>query len=532
MVELSNENLNTAPNTQNDVINDGDSKNLKKYNDAKNDENQNKNAEKQNKPKLKEKNSFRYIIFAISILIMIGFRLIPATENLSSSAFAVIGVFIGTLILWLTISIDWPSLLCVLALGTIDGLTLKGLFMSSFGSDTFVFLLCTFICTYALSTTNIIKKVSVWFITNKLSKKGPWWFVTMFTFSIILLGMFISPSVLFVVLLPILYEIYESVGIKKGSKLGTMLMLILAFSVSISSGMTPIAHVFPIISIGIYEKLTGMVLSYAKYMAIAIPVGLLASIFMILMFKFLLRPNMSELNIKNLDNFEKSEKLTKRDAVILTIFAGMVLLWILPSLLQNILPNFYKIVNGFGTAFPALIGVILMSLIKIENKPLVTIGEACKKGVPFSSLIMCAGTLALSSAITSDAIGIKSFLVNNMSSVLSNLSPILLLIIFAIWAMLQTNVSSNMVTATVVTTIAVPILQSINSGVILPVAVVIIGMLSAFAFATPPSMPHIAIASSSDYATTKDTLLYGLILAIMSVILSVAVGYAIGLLIF
>ena len=169
---------------------------------------------------LKNNNIFRYSIIFVSILIIILFKFIPAPSGLTQSGMAVLGAFLGTLILWLTISIDWPSLLCILALGILPELSFKNLFMSSFGSDTFVFLLCTFICTYAISTTNIIKKVAIWFVSNRLAKKGPWWFACMFFFSVILLGMFISPSVLFVVLLPILDEIYKITKIEKGSKVG------------------------------------------------------------------------------------------------------------------------------------------------------------------------------------------------------------------------------------------------------------------------------------------------------------------------
>lgn len=486
----------------------------------------------QNNSNLKENKIFRYSMIALSLTIMIVARFIPG-GNLSSSAISVIGIFLGTLILWLTISIDWPSILCILMLGTVNGLSFGNLFKNSFGSDTFVFLLCTFICTYALSTTNVIKKISIWFITNKLAKKGPWWFVTMYTFSIIILGMFISPSVLFVMLLPILNEIYKNCNIQKGSKIGTMLMLILAFGVSISSGMTPIAHVFPIISMGIYETATGLVISYAEYMLIAIPIGLITTILMLLVFRFILRPNMDELKLDNINNLDTSTKLNKRDIWTLIIFITMVLLWILPSLLKGIWPAFYNLINGYGTAFPALIGVVIMSLIKIENKPLVSIGEACKNGVPFSSLIMCAGTLALSYALMSDAVGLKVFLNSNLSASLGSLPAYALLIIFVIWATLQTNVSSNMVTATLVTSVAVPLLQNVTMGsTILPIATILIGMLSAYAFATPPSMPHIAIACSSEYVTTKQALLYGSIIGFIAILLSISMGYGLGLLIF
>ena len=80
----------------------------------------------------------------------------PPLDGLNQNAMAVIGTFLGVLILWLTISIDWPSFLCILSLGTISGLDFKSVFSVSFGSDTFIFLLSAFICTYALSKTSLI----------------------------------------------------------------------------------------------------------------------------------------------------------------------------------------------------------------------------------------------------------------------------------------------------------------------------------------------------------------------------------------
>lgn len=482
--------------------------------------------------KTNKAHAFKYIIMIIAVLIIIGFRFIPSTPSLSSSAFAVIGTFIGVLMLWLFVSIDWPSLLCILVLGTIDGLNLKSILSVSFGSDTFVFLLCTFICTYALSKTNIIKKIAIKFITNKFAKKGPWYFIAMFFASVIFIGMFVSPSVLFVMLLPILEQIYSICNIQKGSKEGAMLMMGMAFCVSISSGMTPIAHVFPILSMGVYEAITNTVISYGSYMAIAIPTGILLAVMLILVFKFILRPDVSKLKNINTDLIVKEDKkIDKQDIMVLCVFAFMILLWVLPSLLQNSV-HFFKVLNNFGSAFPALIGVCLLCVLRSNNKPVLSISDACKNGVPFSALIMCAGTLALSSALTSDVIGLKVFLINNISTSLGGISNVLLFVIFALWAITQTNLSSNMVTATLVATVAVPVLLS--SGGIVPVQVVIIviGMLASFAFATPPSMPHIALAASSEWVTTKRILCYGSVVAVLSFLLAVALGLSIGILIF
>ena len=92
-----------------------------------------------------------------------------------------------------------------------------------------------------------------------------------------------------------------------------------------------------------------------------------------------------------------------------------------------------------------------------------------------------------------------------------------------------------MVTATVVATVALPIILATSISGTLNIAIIcacLIGMLSAFAFMTPPSMPHIAIASSSEWSNAKHFLLYGTILAVFAFILSISFGYVIGLAIF
>lgn len=478
--------------------------------------------------KLKENKLFRCIVIPICIAFTLFFRFIPAPYGLSQDAMGVFGIFIGCLILWLTIGIDWPSLLCIFALGLLDNLKFGTLFQQSFGNSTFIFLLFTFVCTYAISKTSLIKRISIWFISNKLARRSGWWFSILFLLSVLVLGCFISPSVLFVIILPILKEILQMAKVEKGEKSGKMLMMGLAFTVSISSGMTPIAHVFPILSM----NAAGISVGYGKYMLFAVPIGIIVFALMLLMFRLFLKPDMSKL--KNVDVVELKKELppiNKAEIISLIIFIFVILLWIIPSLFQNIAPEFYNFINQYGTAMPPILGTILLCVINIDGKPLVKIDDAMKNGVPWASLIMCAGTLALGYAISNDAIGIKQFLQTNLSTSLSSVSSIALLIIFVVWAMLQTNLSSNMVTATLVATVASGILSSITNSLNINAVICLIGMVSAYAFATPPSMPHIAIAAGSEYADTKSLLIYGSILMFVATIIIVCAGYPLASLI-
>lgn len=51
----------------------------------------------------------------------------------------VLGIFIGTLILWLTTAIDWPSILCLAGLAFVPEQKMNGILASSFGNSTFAY---------------------------------------------------------------------------------------------------------------------------------------------------------------------------------------------------------------------------------------------------------------------------------------------------------------------------------------------------------------------------------------------------------
>lgn len=478
----------------------------------------------------KAKTTKRYLLILASLAIIFGVGFIPAPAGMNQLGMRVLGIFLGSLLLWLTVSIDWPSLLCIAALGLIPQLGgFKGVFVSSFGGETFAFLMCTFLCTYALSKTPFLKRCALWFITSPMARKSPWMFVITFLSAVIVIGCFMSPSVLFVVFLPILEEICSTLHLKKGDKIAEMLMIGLAFCVSISAGMTPIAHVFSIMAMGFYEKATGMVIGYAEYMGFAVPVGIIVTVLLLLMFKFLMRPNMEKLKGIDFERLKGDMKpMDAKEKTVLGIFILVVALWVLPSLLKPIAPTICNTISSWGTAAPPMFGIFLYSILVFDGKPALNFVEGMKNGVPWPSLIMAAGTLAVGSAMTNPEVGLTDWLVTTLGPMLQTVSPILLVFILTAWACLQTNFSSNMVTVTVVTNVAIPLLLATNGAVSAPAVVAIIGMMSAYAFATPPAMPHIAIAAGSGWTNTSSLMKYGFLFMAITTIVTVAVGYPIA----
>lgn len=470
----------------------------------------------------------RTVAIAAALGCMFLFRLLPPIPTLGASGMQVLGVFLGALILWLAVSIDWPSILCMGALALVPELSMGGLLSASFGNSTFAFLMFTFLCTYALSQTPFIRRCALAFTGSTFAKRGPWMLTLSFFASVLFVGSFISPTVLFVIYLPILEEMYAVLGLEKGGKAAGMLMVGLVVCCGISSGMTPIAHVFPLMALDYYTVATGLSISYVAYMAFAIPVGLVTFGLCMLVFRFVMRPDMGAVKNSGMKALQKDlPPMNRREKSILAIFFAVVVLWVMPDLVTNLLPGFSGFFKGLGTAFPPLLGVVALSVATYEGKPLLNFAEGMSKGVPWSALVMAAGTLALGSALTNADIGLTSALGNALGPIASGMPALAMVALFVLWAAVQTNLSSNMVTVTVVTAIAIPICLA-APGVSTPAVSALIGMMASYAFAFPPAMPCVAIAGASGWTTAGTLARYGSLVALLAVAVAVLLGYPIA----
>lgn len=474
----------------------------------------------------------RNLTITIALILMIFSRFMPPLMNISASMWQVIGIFIGTLILWMTISIDWPSILCMAMIAFVPEIKINQIFASSFGNSTFAFLLFTFMCTYALSKTTFIRRVALYFLNTKMARKGGWYFLFLYFLSVLCLGAFISPTVLVVVLIALTKEIFAILQLEKGNSCASMMMMGMVFTSGIAAGMTPIAHVFPLMSMSFYQNIVGESVSYFKYMLVGIPVALLSFGVMLLMFKWLYRPCVSELQSVDIASLKEDlPPLNRREQYIIGIFGLVIALWVLPELLKGVLPDVYTWINSYGTAMPPMLGALALFIITVDNQPLLDFKDALSNGIPWASLVMVAGTLTLASALTNEDIGFVHWITQGITPLVQNVSPIILVLVFLLWTSIETNLSSNMVTVSVVCTVAIPLtlaLPNINTEAL----AILIGMMASYAFATPPAMATIAFVLGTGYTTTKEMAKYGFILMVLTTLFATFIGYPLGCLIF
>ena len=472
--------------------------------------------------------------FWLVVSLAAGFlvRSLSAPAPLTQEGLAVLGIFLTSLMMWITISIDWPSLITVLLLGFLPsfgfGETLKG----TLGNTTVAFLLFTFMLVYPLSQTHFVRRCTVSFITNRVARRGPWSFVTFLLFAVTFMGLFISPSVLFVAFMPFLEDIFQVLEVKKGSPTGNMIMLGTAFCISLSSGMTAIGHVWPTMAIGYYTAATGRDVNQFQYMAMGIPTGIVLVLLLLLVFKFVFRPaDIGEISpSKAMALRGMVPKADRKEWIILGTMALTVLLWVGPSLVKGFDPGLYKMVSKWTTAMPPLLGCIILFIARDKGQPIMNFREVMTKGVLWASIIMTGAATMLGSALTHNGMGVKEWLSGMLAPIAGGLPAFGLILFFVAWCILETNFSSNIVTTTVVSAVALSVCQALPAGILSVGAVVcLIGFGAGICNMTPAGQSTInTVAICSGWTTAKDMFIWGGVFAILAVLTMTFVGYPIG----
>ena len=481
---------------------------------------------------MKKKDTKSTLVLILALVVIIGSRFIPGAAGLSADAIAVLGVFFGSLIMWIGLSIDWPSMITLLALGLIPVFGFSSTFAGAFGNTTVAFLIFTFALVYPLAKTNFVRRCTVSFITNRIARKGPWYFVCFLLAAVTFMGLFISPSVLFVAFMPFLEDIYSVLGIKKGGKTGNMIMMGTAFCISLSSGMTAIGHVWPTMAIGYYTAATGNDVNQFQYMAMGIPTGIILIALLILVFKFLYRPD----DIQDIQP-EKAMNLRgtvppadTREKIILAVMFLTVFLWVGPSFIKGILPDVYTMVNGWSTAMPPLLGCIILFIAKTDGERIMNFKEVTSKGILWGSILMTAAATQLGSCLTNADVGISEWLTATLQPLTSNLPVIGMILFFMTWAVVETTFSSNIVTTTVVSAVALSVLTALPAGSVNVGAVVcMVGFAAAICNMTPAGQSTVnTVAIGSGWTDTKSMFIWGGIFAVMGILVLTFIAYPLG----
>ncbi len=438
------------------------------------------------------------------LFIVIGLAVMFLPQLLCASvSVRMLAIFVSSIWMWISCSIELGSLACLAALCLLPGVTSASVFSASFGSSTIMFLIFSFLLSYALSETGVLRRIAVFFIDNRLARKNSHWFMALYFTSMLVVGSFMAPTTVFILYYSIVQEIYSLLGLEKGDSMARKLMVGTGFFASVSCAMTPVAHTFPIMALGYYEASTGTAISYITYLKYGLPIGIILSV---CAGALLIRGVSMDYDLSSI-RFRKSA-WKWQEILSSAVFALVVCCW----LITGIWPKAFAGLNDLGTAWPAIIGCIVLCATGCLN-----VKDGFTKGVSWPAILLCSATLALGSFLTKDEFGVLPAVKAMIEPLTEKLPAILMIVVIVAFTVLLTNLISNIVTTTVSYNLFVPVLLG-TASLSPEAATIIIGICASLAYALPSSIAHIALCGSSGWAESKDMLRYGSVMCAVSIV--------------
>lgn len=471
----------------------------------------------------------QWILIIAAVIALFGTRIIPPPSGLSQSGLQIMGIMTGALILWVGLGVDWPSLLVLLALMTIPELGSNAVLAGSFGNPGVVFLIFCMMLAACLTKTGLAKRLAICFLTNKLSRKRPWWTIAMFYLAVFVLGSFVSAGAGIVITLPIAVEILERIGCKKKDGLSTMLVLGTVVVGMLANCSTPIAHAMSIQGIYLYHTYTGGELDFFSFCATLLPVALVCLIVFYLICRFLWRPDVSHMTELDFDNLKQSiGPMSKREKISAVVYMTVVILWILPGLFKYIAPGIYPYVSWINQNYPPIVAVITLNFIYADGKKVLSYKDAFGN-VAWGAVVFMAAINMLGNATANPEIGLPDWLAGTLTPVFSGISPTVFMIIIVLFIAIVTNFASNAVAIAIGYAIALPLVLTIYDGAINPALMgLFVTCAGQFSYATPPATPSAAIASESGWMKSSSMCKWGMICAVVFAFILIGAGSVTG----
>ena len=467
----------------------------------------------------------------IGLAFVFLFRFLPAPSPMTPEGVQIVGLFIGTIYMIATLHPAFPAFIAIVVLITTPLYDFKTAFAASFGSWVPLFVMSTLFLSHALVKSGLVKRITIWFMTREIAKKSPWAFMALFFSSIFALGFFIDVFALQSFYFSSVALICEELGYEKKSKFATALILGVAFlivTIGASTGFQP--HVA--IVLGLYNKITGSSIGMFEYTAWSILPLILIFISYMLIIKFIIRPDMSR--FKSFDSAKLIGELgpmSRQEIYTGIIYLLVVMGWFLPGFAKMIgwKSEIIQTIGSYSLVWPAMVGIILLSIIRIDGEPLMDITTASKQGIPWHIVFLIVGNMFLADALTNPATGFTDWFTQTLEPVTRGASPMMLFFFGAVFTTILTNLGSNTVAGIIGFQLVALLIKDpqVLMLVALPVA-----FSTRLATMLPSSFVGIGMTYGSEWVDTKKILPYGFIFVLMALCILMVVGYPLANLIF
>ena len=464
------------------------------------------------------------------------FWILPPFGQLTVAGMKLLGLFIMVIYFCVINELAWPSVLAVVGMSFLimdiyPETALNPLYRAvelSWGYNIIIFVVASLFITFALSEVGFMNRLANWFLRRKIARKDPWAFTYMLLFIALFIGLWFDPTASLLFSLGFTKAIFEKLDMKKGENYPAMVVTGIAFSICIAFGMTPISHPLPILGLGVYQKITGTPINFVTYMALGIPVGIICFIGMLLIIRFIVKPDMTKLNNADLGSLvsDKAEPMSLREVLTVTVSLAVFACWLLDGFLKVFIPAspLTAFFSQITTLTPAIVGVVLLSAIRVNGQPLMPFEKGMRGGVAWSMIVLLAALFMLGNGLAEATTGFNATIIGVMGPFINGgTSKYLIMLVIMMVIVLLTNIFNNIPVVMMMLNVCIPLAPALNLNS-LSVALLII-ISGQMAFAVPSAFPAITIIYSDDWAKPKMIFRCGVAVMLWCLLIMAVIGY-------
>ena len=466
-----------------------------------------------------EKNDFIYYLnILITVVIMFGFRFLPAPAPMTPHGMAVVGVFLGMVYGW-TVSkngLIWVSVLGLVAAGTTDYGTCSKALGALFASDTIGLLILGMFMLGPIMQCDVGEWLMVKLMSSKLIKGKPWMFNILVCVGTGLVAKVSSSIVVVLLLLGLFSQVFEKAGYKKGDKYPTLLVIGLFTSVLLSTAMFPFKGFGLYVTSAVTKATGGVTVDYAGYLVISIALYFIYT-FGYVALMWLLRCDVS--GIKQLDISDLEEKHKGGLKKVQKVILALICFWMFGSIAivfaagNEGIRLIFKNVGVYGVT---LITIALLMIVKVDGKNIAT-PKSIASSVQWDTVFVMAAGMFAASLLTAEGTGVVPLINQIVGPFLAGRSEVVFLVLLIVIGLALTNLFNNMT----VMFILVAVLGSMYQGGTLTniyAAAVILSMVCILGFYTPASSGFGAMMHGADFVTSGSIYKWGFIVLVYIIV--------------
>ncbi len=474
-----------------------------------------------------------YVHSVIVFLIMFVVGQLPPFGQITPLGMQILGIFVGVIYGWCTVSMVWPSLIGLIAIGSTDYCTITESFSLGFGDDLPLQIVAVYILGAYLEESGLLRYLCNWFISRKIGEGRPWVFTSLIFLAAFILASLVSVFFTIIIMWGIFYEVCKVVGLEKRSKYVNMVMCGIVIIAGLSGALFPFKP-FSLMIIGLVEKGVGAPVEI-NFMAWTLYNTLLSLGFALcymLIGRFIVRPDMTKVKeAGKVLAYLRNEKMNPNQKRAGFIFILFLLILIIPSFFSKEIAFVAWLSNAGVLGATGVCITLLYFLNNEKGEPVVNLPTLMNKGISWEVVILISATMPLAAALEAPEIGVMATVVPWMQNIFSSLSSTLFLVVFMAAFLIATQFLHNLILMIVFT----PLLVKMGLG--FGLSPILIGILIYFAamtaYLTPAASSQAALVfGNSEWIDRKAAFFWGGVVILVAFVVLIGIGIPLGQLFF